>query len=89
MIELTSNKDEILEVTKILIYKENPLLFEKLDFNNNDVFLEPLLFAYFNSKSYNLLPKEALEEILQGYFKPRLSNKGFEMNILGSTRSLT
>jgi len=69
------NMDNIIEITKILVYKENPLLFEKLDFNNNDVFLEPLLFAYFNSKSYNLLPKEALEEILQGYFKPRLSIK--------------
>lgn len=58
--------DDIISTIKILIYKENPLLLDKIDFNNEDVFLDPLLFSYFNNK--NLFPKEVLEEILQGYF---------------------
>ena len=62
------NRDEIINTIKLLLYKENTSVFEKLNFDDDEVFLEPLLFAYFNSKSYNSYPKEALEEMLQGYF---------------------
>jgi len=62
------NRDEIIDTIKILIYKKQQHLFEKLNIQDDEVFLEPLLFAYFNSKSNNLYPKEALEEMLQGYF---------------------
>ncbi|MFI0428451.1 hypothetical protein [Mariniflexile sp. HMF6888] len=40
----------------------------KLNFEDDNSFLEPLLFSYFNSKKENLFPKETLKEILQGYF---------------------
>jgi hypothetical protein len=53
---------------KLLIYKEDPLIIDKIDFNNDLVFLEPLLFAYFNSKRDGFFSKEILYEILQGYF---------------------
>ncbi|AOR28371.1 hypothetical protein FORMB_13270 [Formosa sp. Hel1_33_131] len=62
------NRDEIINTIKLLLYKENTSVFKKLNFDDDEVFLEPLLFAYFNSKSYNSYPKEALEEMLQGYF---------------------
>jgi hypothetical protein len=59
---------EITNTIKLLIYKENPSLLEKVDFDDDNVFLEPLLFAYFNSKKENLFPTAMLEEIMQGYF---------------------
>tara|TARA_B110000971_G_scaffold69706_1_gene71447 strand:- start:1167 stop:1379 length:213 start_codon:yes stop_codon:yes gene_type:complete len=68
------NRDEIIDTIKILIYKKQQHLFEKLNIQDDEVFLEPLLFAYFNSKSNNLYPKEALEEMLQGYFIKKRRN---------------
>jgi hypothetical protein len=53
---------------KLLIYKENPSIFEKLNFDDDAIFLEPLLFAYFNSKKENLFSETMLLEILQGFF---------------------
>lgn len=66
---MIDNQTEITDVIKLLIYKENPDLLEKIDFDEDDIFLEPLLFAYFNSKKSNLFKKEMLEEIMQGSFK--------------------
>ena len=59
---------ELTNTTKLLIYKENPTLVEKVDFENDNIFLEPLLFAYFNSKKHNLFVTEMLTEIMQGCF---------------------
>ncbi len=53
---------------KILFYKENPSILNQLDFDNDKAFLEPLLFAYFNSRKENLFSPQLLEEIMQGYF---------------------
>jgi hypothetical protein len=53
---------------QLLLYKESPSLLEKTDFDEANVFLEPLLFAYFNSKKDNLFSKTMLTEIMQGYF---------------------
>ena len=63
-----TTKTEFINTIKLLIYKENPSLLEKIDFEDDNVFLEPLLFAYFNSKKDNLFTKEMLTEIMQGYF---------------------
>jgi hypothetical protein len=65
---MTITKDEIINTIKLLIYKENPTLLEKVDFEDDSIFLEPLLFAYFNSKKENLFTEDMLKEILQGYF---------------------
>ncbi|WP_435261389.1 hypothetical protein [Tenacibaculum sp. nBUS_03] len=62
------NKIKIVETLKLLVFKEIRTLFEKLDFDNDATFLEPLLFSYFNSKKDNSFSKEILEQILQGYF---------------------
>ena len=65
---ISTNLIEIINTIKLLIYKENPSLLEKIDFEDDAVFLEPLLFAYFNSKKDNLFSSNVLVEILQGYF---------------------
>ena len=59
---------EIIDTIKLLIYKENSSLLEKVDFEDDNIFLEPLLFAYFNRKKDNLFTSKMLNEILQGYF---------------------
>ena len=62
------NRVKIIEILQILLYKENPSLLEKINFEDDNIFLEPLLFAYFNSKKDNFFTKEMLTEIMQGYF---------------------
>ena len=46
---MTTNT-EFINTIKLLIYKEKPSLLEKVDFEDDNIFLDPLLFAYFNSK---------------------------------------
>ncbi|WP_348705528.1 hypothetical protein [Tenacibaculum sp. 190524A02b] len=62
------NKEKIIETLKLLTFKEDNNLFEKIDFDNDTIFLEPLLFSYFNSKKNNTFPSTTLQEILQGYY---------------------
>ncbi|WP_445710765.1 hypothetical protein [Flavobacterium sp.] len=56
------------QTIQLLLYKENPSLLEKVNFDDDSIFLEPLFFAYFNSKKDNLFTTELLNEIMQGYF---------------------
>lgn len=65
---LKLNQIEIVNTIKLLIYKENPSLLEKVDFEADNIFLEPLLFVYFNTKDETRLNKNVLEEIMQGHF---------------------
>lgn len=58
-------KDKIAETIRLLIYKQSPKLIEKLDLEDEDTFLEPLIFSYFNEPIREV---EQLEEILQGYY---------------------
>nr|BFF39740.1 hypothetical protein BACY1_15450 [Tenacibaculum mesophilum] len=69
------NKSEIIDVIKLLIFKEDNKLFKKIDFDNSVIFLEPLLFSYFNSKKDNPFPESILDEILQGYYSNHLELK--------------
>lgn len=76
-------KNKSIFIVKTLIYQENPILLESLDFDDDDIFLEPLLFAYFNGKKENLFPPEFLKEILQGYFlkeQPMLVENSYDKN---------
>ena len=59
---------EYINTVKILLYKETPTLLEKLNFEDDKTFSEPLLFTYFNTKNHNPFSKETLEELMQGYF---------------------
>ena len=77
------NRVKIIEILQILLYKENPSLLEKINFEDDNIFFEPLLFAYFNSKKDNLFSKDLLTEIMQGYFvkkEPLLLNESFNNN---------
>lgn len=40
-------KEEMVFSTKSLLFKKYPTLFEKLDFNDDQIFLEPLLLGFF------------------------------------------
>lgn len=61
-------KNEFVNTIKLLLYKNSSEILEKIDFNNEDIYLNSILFSYFNSKKDNLFPKNILEEMLQGYF---------------------
>lgn len=67
---MINNKVEITETIQVLLYKENPNIIEKLDFQDS-IFLEPLLFAYFNSNKDNLYTRKVLAEFMQGYFSKK------------------
>lgn len=62
---ITAGQAQMAYVMKVLVDKANPALFELLDLNDDRIFLEPLLFAYFNSPS----PLVSLEQILFGYIE--------------------
>ena len=68
-------KNEIINTIKLLIYKENPSLLENVDFEDDNVFLEPLLYSYFNSKMEYLFSSDILEQIMQGYFIEKKETK--------------
>jgi|TARA_B110000037_G_C17127386_1_gene508850 hypothetical protein len=67
---LTSNegKNELIENIKILLYKYDSSIFDKIDYEDDDIYQEPLLYAYFNSKA----KKIDLDIIIYGYTKEKL-----------------
>lgn len=67
---ILENQTKIIETIKILVFKENPAIFKNLDFDNDSIFLEPLLFAYFNADKKQI-SNNLLNEILQGYFSKK------------------
>lgn len=65
---MTTNKYTIIDTVKLIVYKENSSLLEKVNFDNYVIFLESLLFTYFNAKKDNLFSSQMLIEMMQGYF---------------------
>lgn len=61
-------RNQIISTMGTILYKENVEVVKRVDTNNNTLFLEPLLFSYFNNKKEKAYSEELLEEILQGYF---------------------
>ena len=61
---LVEGNAKLIENIKILLYKQNQDIFEILDFENEVIYKEPLLFAYFNNKSTQIL---SIETIICGY----------------------
>ena len=47
--QVIENKSKLADDMKVLLYDENNKIFDRLDFNNDNIFLEPLLFNYFNT----------------------------------------
>ena len=73
--QINKSQYEIIDVIKLLLYKKHKHLLEKVNIANDKVFLEPLLFSYFNNRQENRLSEELLEEILQGYYMKKESIK--------------
>lgn len=53
---IVKNRTEFENTIKTLLFQQNTALLEKLDFDDDEVFLEPLLFAYFTGTKENLFP---------------------------------
>ena len=60
-----SANDHLVNAIKLLLYKNDSEIFEKMDFDNDEIYTSPLLFAYFNNKSNN---HTTLDSILIGYY---------------------
>lgn len=65
---IVNNKMALINSMKVLIYREDKTILNNLVFEDDSVFLEPLLFAYFNSGKNRLIPSAILKELLQGYY---------------------
>ncbi|MBE9490301.1 MAG: hypothetical protein IMY67_08420 [Bacteroidetes bacterium] len=68
MTDLYNNKVNIINTIKVLLFKKYQKVFNFIKYEDENIYLEPLLFSCFNSvqKNENLIA--ILEEILQGYF---------------------
>jgi hypothetical protein len=55
---------QLIQNIKILLYKQDENIFEILDFENDKIYIEPLLFAYFNNFETN---KQKLESVVFCY----------------------
>lgn len=63
---LTEGQQQLADTVRQLICKLAPQWFEKMDFSNDHIFLEPLLIAWLTHKS----PAIPLEQLLCGLIKP-------------------
>jgi hypothetical protein len=63
---LHAAQEQLADDMRALVHRAAPDLIERLDFDDDDTFLEPLLFAYFS----NPTPPMALDQILFGYLPP-------------------
>lgn len=66
-------REQLIEDIKMFLYKENPNIFEIVDFEDDNIYQEPLLFAYYNSKEKSSIQ---LNTILYGYMNPRAQQNG-------------
>lgn len=70
----------MINTIQLLLYIENSSILEKIDFEEEAIFIEPLLFTYFNTKKDKIFSISMLSEIMQGYFvekEPLLLNDSF------------
>lgn len=58
-------KLQLINGIRMLLFKENEQIFNLLDFDNNEIFMEPLLYSYFNST----IKEMSLMQILYGYIQ--------------------
>jgi hypothetical protein len=66
--KLSQGQQQIVILMKTLVYHADSDLFKLLDFHDDATFLEPLLFAYFNTPQ----PQVRLDQILYGYINDDL-----------------
>lgn len=63
--KIAAGLSELAYAIKVLVYVESPVYFGQLDINDDNIFLDPFLFAYFNNP--NLAERPFLEQLLFGY----------------------
>lgn len=79
-------QNALANVVRILIYKENEPLLTKVDFENDQVFLEPLLMAYFNRvQTEKTFPDGMLPALMQGYL---LEKETTNVDVLCNTNGI-
>ncbi len=76
--DFKKGQSEIASAIRLLVLQENENLFSKLDFVNDDIFLEPFLFLYFNQKDKTKL---TLWQILLGYIKKSKLPNDFPIDV--------
>lgn len=62
---IESNLEDIADSSRILVHRENNTLFEKLDYEDDSIFLEPSLFSYFIDRE--IQKDMTLDQILYGH----------------------
>ena len=76
---IISDINEKINTVKILLYKEAPHILEKIDFDADETFCSPLLFAFFRHKVIKTFTDEEekalLEEFMQGYYVEKQTPK--------------
>lgn len=65
--KLKKEFEKLIYTMKILVFKDDPNLIELLDLDDNNIFSEPLLFAYFNNPPSTDFPP--LSQLLFGYIQ--------------------
>jgi len=76
---IEENHTQLVNVLRTLTYRENKNIISKIDFNEDRIFLEPLLFAYFNRiQTDTVFSESLLSELMQSHFieKEPLQLKG-------------
>src|SRR5919112_6266314 len=73
--QIGEGQHRLAHIVRTLLYRANPSLFDLLDFYKDEIFLEPMLFAYFNSKKTPV----NLEQILFGYIEDDLRPPGIKV----------
>lgn len=80
---IISDINEKINTVKILLYKEAPHILESIDFDDDEIFCSPLLFAFFRHKVIHTFAPEDekvfLEEFMQGY---HLEKSALKLNLL-------
>ena len=70
MMNIIESQCNIINTLKALILKKSSSLFYTIEKSDVNLFLEPLLFSYFNDKRFNESETEMFLELLKGYYSP-------------------
>ncbi len=66
---ILSGNQSLIENIKLLLYQTDVTVFDRIDFDDDKIYREPLLFAYFKNVENSMY---SLDAILYGYTQPNL-----------------
>jgi len=73
---IQKKQNELADIIRILIYKEDATILTKLNLDDDQIFLEPLLMAYFNrAQTEKVFPEGMLPALMQGYVLEKQETK--------------